>query len=318
MHVPQAAYKIGSEQTILSHWQQGKLKDETGSFFPSVEERKRQANAARTLSDVFENSIGVALRSQIHEQLGPLAAISALAGGHHSIGASTTALNVVSNSSSASLQPSNVARPLGVAGLPRSAGMQLDSIHLQEELYMHAARSFVGSMKPDVSTHDSTMQGLGALLGNSTAINTTVGELDTRALPPSRRNHRATNNIEPQTIGFSLGPLILRKPLQTRRQAKRRQGRSISTLELLLMIHPEMLLKMLLTHEPPLLLSIFPRLFRPVIFHSHPAMAAILISFLLILATKITFFREVCFPRVEPLQILCRVQSAAHLNLWQP
>jgi hypothetical protein len=95
----QAAYKIGSQQTVLSLQQQGKLKDDTrGALFPSIEERKRQANAARTLSDVFENSIGVALQSQIHKQLGPLA----------------------------------------------SAGLELDSVCLQEDLYAHAARSFVG------------------------------------------------------------------------------------------------------------------------------------------------------------------------------
>jgi len=43
----QAAYKIGSQQAILSLRQQGKLKGETGgALFPSVGERKRQANAA--------------------------------------------------------------------------------------------------------------------------------------------------------------------------------------------------------------------------------------------------------------------------------
>jgi CelD/BcsL family acetyltransferase involved in cellulose biosynthesis len=62
----QTAYKIGSQQTILSLWQQGKLKDETGrsALFPAVEERKGQANAARTLSDVFKNSIGAAIKNK--------------------------------------------------------------------------------------------------------------------------------------------------------------------------------------------------------------------------------------------------------------
>ena len=59
---------------------------------------------------------------------------------------------------------------------------------------MHAARSFDGHMKPDVSTHDTIMQGLHALLGNSTVVNTAMGELDTRSLSSSRRNHRAANN----------------------------------------------------------------------------------------------------------------------------
>jgi hypothetical protein len=115
----QAAYKIGSQQTILSLRQQGKLKDETGrsALFPTVEERKRQANAARTLSDIFKNSIGAAIKNQIHEQLGPLAAIAALGVARHP-------------SASASLQPS-------------SAGLELDSVRLQEDMYTHAARSFV-------------------------------------------------------------------------------------------------------------------------------------------------------------------------------
>ena len=184
----QAAYKIGSHQAILSIRQQGKLKDESGALFPSVEQRKRQADAARNLSDVLENSISVALQTQIREQLGPLASISAFAG-HHSTGASA-ALNDVSH-------PSNVARlPLGsVAGLTGSAGMQIDSARLEEEMYMHAARSFVGCMKPDVSTHDTIIQGLHALLENSTVINTTMGELDTQSLSSSHhQNHQAANN----------------------------------------------------------------------------------------------------------------------------
>jgi hypothetical protein len=119
--------------------------------------------------------------------------LCALAG--HNSSVASNALGVASHPSSASLQPSNVVRlPLGVTGLCRSAGLEIDPIRLQEEMYAHAARSFVGRMKPDVSTHDTTMQGLGALLGNTTVVNTSTGEIDTRSLPSSRRNHRATSN----------------------------------------------------------------------------------------------------------------------------
>jgi hypothetical protein len=77
------------------------------------------------------------------------------------------------------------------AGLPR---MNIDSVRLEEDIYTNAAKAFVGRMKPEVSTHDTTMQGLGALLGNSTVIKTAGGELDTRSLPSSRRKHRVANN----------------------------------------------------------------------------------------------------------------------------
>jgi hypothetical protein len=49
-------------------------------------------------------------------------------------------------------------------------------------------------MKQDVSTHDTTMQGLGALLGNGTIVETSIGDLDTHSLPSSRRNHQAASN----------------------------------------------------------------------------------------------------------------------------
>jgi hypothetical protein len=184
----QAAYKICSHQAILSIRLQGKLKDDSGAaLFPSIEEKKRQVNAARTLSDVFENSIGVALQNQIHEQLAPFAGF---AGHQHSTGGTHAAFNDVTHPSQ-----NFACLPLvgggAVASLPQ---MNIDSGRLEEEMYTNAALALVRRMKPEVSTHDTTMQGLGALLGNSTVINTAVGELDTRSLPSSRRKHRATNN----------------------------------------------------------------------------------------------------------------------------
>jgi hypothetical protein len=51
-------------------------------------------------------------------------------------------------------------------------------------------RPFVGQMKPNMSTHDTTMQGLGTLLGNGTIVTTSMGDFNTQLLP----NHIATSN----------------------------------------------------------------------------------------------------------------------------
>jgi hypothetical protein len=87
-------------------------------------------------------------------------------------------------------QASNVAAPP-----PGFTGAQLDSNHLQEEMYMHASRALVvGRFKPDISTHDNAMQRLSSLFGNNTIINTANGEMSSRSLASSAKNHRASNN----------------------------------------------------------------------------------------------------------------------------
>ena len=121
----QAAYKVGSHQVILTLRQQGKLMDETGAVVPSAQERERQANFAHALSDVIDTSVGVAIRNQLQQ-----------------FGSTTNFLAALGPSSTAH-QASNVA-----ALPPGFTGAQLDSNHLQEEMYMHASRALVGRLSP--------------------------------------------------------------------------------------------------------------------------------------------------------------------------
>jgi hypothetical protein len=61
----QAAYKVGSHHVILTLRHQGKLRDEAASIFPSAQERERQADFTKGISDVIESSLGLAFQNQI-------------------------------------------------------------------------------------------------------------------------------------------------------------------------------------------------------------------------------------------------------------